>query len=65
LGATAVTITSDMVGAKQVADRIAMLHEGRLVWLGPTEQADNSGNAYLDQFIHQRAEGPIETVVAV
>jgi phospholipid/cholesterol/gamma-HCH transport system ATP-binding protein len=65
LGATAVTINSDMVGAKQVADRIAMLHEGRLVWLGPADQADNSGNAYLDQFIHQRAEGPIETVVAV
>lgn len=65
LGATAVTINSDMVGAKRVSDRIAMLHEGRLVWIGPTEDADDSGNAYLDQFIHQRAEGPIETVLAV
>ncbi|MEQ8195127.1 MAG: ATP-binding cassette domain-containing protein [Rhodospirillales bacterium] len=65
LGATAVTINSDMVGVKKVADRIAMLHEGRLVWLGPAEEAENSGNAYLDQFIHHRAEGPIETVTAV
>ncbi len=65
LGATTVTINSDMVGAKQVSDRIAMLHEGQLVWIGPTQEADHSGNAYVDQFIHQRAEGPISTLLEV
>lgn len=65
LGATAVTINSDMVGAKQVSDRIAMMHEGRMVWIGPTSAADHSGNDYVDQFIHQRAEGPIKTVLDV
>ena len=63
LGATAVTINSNMVGAKQVSDRIAMMHEGRLMWIGPTTDVDNSGNAYVDQFIHQRAEGPIQTIL--
>jgi len=63
LGATVVTINSDMAGAKQVSDRIAMMHEGRLMWTGPTADADNSGNDYVDQFIHQRAEGPIQTIL--
>ena len=65
LGATAVMINSDMVGAKQVSDRIAMMHEGRVVWVGPTSEADNSGNEYVDQFIHQRGEGPIKTILDV
>ncbi len=59
LGATAVSIDSDMVGARAISDRVAMLHDGRLVWAGPTEQADDSGNDYVDQFIHKRTEGPI------
>lgn len=65
LGATVVTINSDMAGVKQVSDRIVMMHEGRIVWTGPTSSADNSGNDYVDQFIHQRAEGPIETILDV
>jgi phospholipid/cholesterol/gamma-HCH transport system ATP-binding protein len=63
LGATAVTVNSDMAGVKQAADRIAMIHEGQIVWTGPASDAENSGNAYVDQFIHQRAEGPIQTIL--
>jgi len=65
LGATAVIINSDMAGVKQVADRIAMIHEGQIVWTGPASEAENSGNAYVDQFIHQRADGPIKTILEV
>jgi phospholipid/cholesterol/gamma-HCH transport system ATP-binding protein len=59
VGTTAVSITHDMVSARKIADRIAMLHEGRIVWHGPTEGIDRSGNPFVDQFINGRAEGPI------
>jgi phospholipid/cholesterol/gamma-HCH transport system ATP-binding protein len=59
LGATAVSITHDMKSARVIADRIAMIHEGRIIWDGPAEDVDHSGNPYVDQFINGRAEGPI------
>jgi phospholipid/cholesterol/gamma-HCH transport system ATP-binding protein len=59
LGATAVSITHDMVSARKIGDRIAMLHKGRIVWHGPAAEIDYSGNPFVDQFIHGRAEGPI------
>jgi phospholipid/cholesterol/gamma-HCH transport system ATP-binding protein len=59
LGATTVTITHDMHSARKIADKIAMLYEGRIVWFGDAKDMYSSGNAYLDQFIHGRTEGPI------
>jgi phospholipid/cholesterol/gamma-HCH transport system ATP-binding protein len=63
LGATAVSITHDMASARKIGHRIAMLYGGRLVWQGPTSEIDHSGNPYVDQFIHGRAEGPIQMQV--
>jgi phospholipid/cholesterol/gamma-HCH transport system ATP-binding protein len=60
MGATAVTITHDMTSVRAIADNVAMLHDGIIQWTGPVSQIDNSGNAYLDQFIHGRADGPIQ-----
>lgn len=60
LGATALSITHDMASARKIADRIAMLHKGKLVWVGPAKDIDNSGNPFVDQFIHGRADGPIK-----
>jgi phospholipid/cholesterol/gamma-HCH transport system ATP-binding protein len=57
---TALTITHDMASAKKIADRIAMLYAGRIVWQGPRAMIDTSGNAYVDQFVNGRAEGPIQ-----
>jgi phospholipid/cholesterol/gamma-HCH transport system ATP-binding protein len=63
LGATAVSITHDMASARKIGHRIGMLYEGRLIWQGPVADIDRSGNAYVDQFIHGRAEGPIQMQV--
>ena len=59
VGTTAISITHDMVSARKIADRIAMLHGGRIVWHGPAGEIDRSGNPFVDQFINGRAEGPI------
>jgi len=62
IGATAVTITHDMTTVRTVADHVAMLHAGRVRWTGPIEAMDACPDPWLQQFIHGRAEGPIETV---
>jgi phospholipid/cholesterol/gamma-HCH transport system ATP-binding protein len=59
LGATALSITHDMASVRKIADRVAMLHQGRIVWEGPVADIDRSGSPFVDQFIHGRAEGPI------
>src|SRR6266446_7420663 len=63
VGTTAVSITHDMVSARKIADRVAMIYDGRIIWAGPKAEIDNSGNPYVDQFIHGRATGPIQMQV--
>jgi phospholipid/cholesterol/gamma-HCH transport system ATP-binding protein len=60
LGAAAVSITHDMASARKIADEIAFLFEGKIIWRGPAGTIDDSGNEYVDQFVHGRAEGPIQ-----
>jgi phospholipid/cholesterol/gamma-HCH transport system ATP-binding protein len=62
MGATAMTITHDMHSVRAIADEVAMLHDGVVQWHGPIQSLDDSGNAYVDQFIHGRADGPIAAV---
>jgi phospholipid/cholesterol/gamma-HCH transport system ATP-binding protein len=63
LGATALSITHDMASARKIADRVAMIYEGTIIWHGPVAEIDRSGNPYVDQFIHGRPEGPIRMQV--
>jgi len=63
VGATALSITHDMVSARKISDKIAMLYGGKIIWQGPTGQIDHSGNPYVEQFIHGRGEGPIKMAV--
>ncbi|MDE2184572.1 MAG: ATP-binding cassette domain-containing protein [Alphaproteobacteria bacterium] len=62
-GTTTLSITHDLVSARKIADRIAMLYKGKIIWDGPTAEIDSSGNPFVDQFIHGRAEGPIKMEV--
>lgn len=62
LGATAVTITHDMASVRKIADRVAMIYEGQIIWDGSIDSLDHSGNDYVDQFIHGRSSGPIQMV---
>jgi phospholipid/cholesterol/gamma-HCH transport system ATP-binding protein len=59
LGATAISITHDMKSAYKIADRISMIYGGKIIWTGTPAEIQKSGNEYVDQFIHGRAEGPI------
>ncbi len=56
---TALTITHDMSSVRKIADRVAMLYQGRIIWEGPKAAIDTADNPYVDQFVHGRADGPI------
>ncbi|HYB58296.1 MAG TPA: ATP-binding cassette domain-containing protein [Alphaproteobacteria bacterium] len=63
LGATALSITHDIASARKIADRIAMLYGGKIIWSGKVAELDHVANPYVDQFIHGRAKGPIKMEV--
>ena len=63
LGAAAVTITHDMASVRKIADEVAMLFEGKIIWRGPVDRLDDSGNEYIEQFVHGRADGPIQPAI--
>lgn len=65
LGATALTITHDMNSARKIADRIAMLYEGKIIWVGTVEELDKTTNPYVRQFVAGSANGPINIEVKV
>ncbi|MET0483558.1 MAG: ATP-binding cassette domain-containing protein [Aestuariivirgaceae bacterium] len=63
LGATTISITHDMASARKIADDIAMIYKGRIIWQGKAADVDDSGNPYVEQFIHGSAQGPIQMEV--
>lgn len=63
LGATTLTITHDMASVRRIAHRVAMIYKGKLIWQGDVREIERSGNDYVDQFIHGRAEGPITAAI--
>ncbi len=64
LGATTLTIRHDMSSARTIADRVAMLYDGRIIWAGGVDQIDHCENEFVDQFIHGREEGPFALEVS-
>jgi len=59
LEVTSVVVTHDMTSAYEVADRISMLHLGRIIETGTPEEIRATGNPLVRQFVLGLAEGPI------
>ncbi len=59
LGASTLTITHDMSSVRAIADKVAFLYLGKIIWQGALEDMQDSDNAYLTQFVNGDVEGPI------
>jgi len=53
LGATALSITSDINTAIKIADQIVLLHAGKVAWSGPPGEIAETGNSVVERFIHK------------
>lgn len=62
LSITSIAVTHDIVSASKIADRIAMLYQGKIILAGTPEKIKNSDNPVVQQFITGSAEGPIESI---
>ncbi|MBO7556017.1 MAG: ATP-binding cassette domain-containing protein [Alphaproteobacteria bacterium] len=63
IGASALTITHDMASARKIADRIAMLYKGKIIWQGTVEELDKTDNPYVLQFVNGSSQGPIKVEI--
>ena len=59
LGMTAIVVTHDMASAYRIADHLAMLHKGRIIFNGTPSEIRASTNPLVKQFINGEADGPI------
>ena len=59
LGATTVTISHDMASVRRIADKVAMLHNGVIIWAGPASKLNESSVPEVNQFVNGLAEGPL------
>lgn len=57
---TSVVVTHDMQSVFRIADRIAMLHKGRILEIGTADEIKNCSNPIVQQFISGNVEGPIQ-----
>lgn len=56
---TYVIVTHQDSTIRRTADRVVMLHQGAIQWMGPVEQLDHTPNPYVRQFFSASIEGPI------
>lgn len=59
LNTTFIVVTHDINSAKYIADRVGMIYEGKMIFIGKSDEVDTSKNPYLRQFIEGSSEGPI------
>jgi len=62
LGVTSIVVTHDMTSAFKVADRMAMLDGGRIVFTGTAEETRTTRDPLVRQFIEGSSEGPAHSV---
>ena len=59
LNVTSVVVTHDMTSAFKVSNRIAMLYNKKIHFVGTTDEVRNSEDAVIRQFVNGEAEGPL------
>jgi len=64
LNITSIVVTHDMTSARKVGDRVAMLHDGTIIFEGGIDELDTTGDERVRQFVEGSSEGPIKTIVA-
>ena len=59
LGATAMTISHDMNSVRQIADQVAMIHDGHIIWQGSVKEMETVDHPVVHQFVHGLPTGPL------
>jgi phospholipid/cholesterol/gamma-HCH transport system ATP-binding protein len=62
LGVTSIVVTHDMTSAYKVADRMVMLHDGKIVFSGTPQETRTTANAFVHQFVEGSSTGPIRAL---
>jgi len=62
LGVTSIVVTHDMTSAYKVADRMVMLHEGKIVFSGTPQETRTTTNPVVHQFVEGSSTGPIRAL---
>ena len=61
IGASAITITHDIASLRAIANRVALLYQGKIIWKGTVPEMDSTANAFVRQFIDGLPHGPFTT----
>jgi phospholipid/cholesterol/gamma-HCH transport system ATP-binding protein len=48
-----------MASVRRIADKVAMIHNGVIIWSGPVTKMDDTGIPEVHQFVHGLADGPL------
>jgi phospholipid/cholesterol/gamma-HCH transport system ATP-binding protein len=59
VGVASVIVSHDVASLRRVADRVALLHHGRFLAVGPLAELDRSPDPALHQFLSGSPEGPL------
>ena len=59
LGATTISISSDMKTVESISDHVIMIYDGRIVWAGQVDQLYITKNEFVKQFVNKNANRPI------
>jgi phospholipid/cholesterol/gamma-HCH transport system ATP-binding protein len=53
LGATAIVVTHNVYSAMRIANKIAVIKDGKIIWHGSKDEISNTGNNYINKFVHR------------
>ena len=61
LGSTSITITHDLSSLNKIANKVAMINEGKIIWYGEKQDLKKSKNKTLNEFINIDSDARIKT----